>query len=113
MAERRDALKKILVELETEMRERDLWEGSPPPPDAFDSTTPFCADTMDFSQWLQWVFIARFRALLGGGHPLPAVCDISPMAEEALRGLDADTDGILRLLAGFDAYFDSVPPRGE
>lgn len=113
MAERRTALKEILAELEAEMRRRNLWEGSPPPPEAFDSATPFFADTMDFSQWLQWVFIARFRALLGGGHALPAVCDISPMAEEALRDLEADTDAILRLLARFDAYFDSVTPRGE
>lgn len=113
MAERRTALKNLLAELETEMRARDLWEGSPPPPEAFDSATPFCADTLDFTQWLQWVFIARFRALLGGDHPLPAVCDIAPMAEEALRGLEADTGEVLRLLVEFDSYFDSAVPRGE
>lgn len=113
MAERRTALKKILAELETEMRSRELWEGTPPPPEAFNSATPFCADTMDFCQWLQWVFIARFRALLGGDHPLPQYCDISPMAEEALRELNTETGDILRLLAAFDDYFDSVAPRGE
>ena len=112
MAERRTALKNLLAELEAEMRARDLWEGTPPPPEAFDSATPFCADTLAFTQWLQWVFVARFRALLGGGHPLPGVCDIAPMAEEALKGLDVETDTLLRLLIEFDSYFDSAAPRG-
>lgn len=95
------------------MRARDLWEGHPPTPRALESSTPFCADTLDFTQWLQWVFIARFRALIEGDHRLPQYCDIHPMAEQALNDTSADTDELLRLLADFDGHFDSLTPRGE
>jgi uncharacterized protein YqcC (DUF446 family) len=109
----RQELMRLLAELEAVMRHQGLWEGSPPPPEAFDSDTPFCADTLDFTQWLQWVFVARFRALIGGGHPLPRVCDVTPMAEEALKNADMDERPLLRLLVTFDSYFDSASPRGE
>ena len=62
-------------------------------------------DRMDFSQWLQWVFIARFRALLAEQHPLPAQCDVAPMAEEALKEFPQDTDNLVALLAEFDDHF--------
>lgn len=91
--------------MQGELERLDLWETVPPEPRAFQSTTPFFADTMKFTQWLQWVFIARFRALLAGGHDLPAQCDVAPLAEESLRDLEADTDSLVRLIHDFDGYF--------
>ena len=60
---------------------------------------------MDFSQWLQWVFIARFRAILDANHPLPGQCDVAPMAEEALKEMDADITEVINLLKQFDDHF--------
>ena len=70
----------LLTDIEQELKALALWNAQPPPAHAFDSTAPFFADRMDFDQWLQWVFLARFRALLDGAHPLPDKCDIAPMA---------------------------------
>lgn len=77
----------LLDDLEQELRRLGYWEGTPPAPEAFLSTAPFSADTMAFTEWLQWVFLARFRALVEGGHALPGACDVRPMAEQALSGL--------------------------
>ena len=104
--EKRDNLSKLLDQLEAEMREQALWQGSPPPRDAFESSVPFFADRMAFAEWLQWVFVARMRAIIEGGHPLPDSCQIAPMAEESLRGIQADTTRITVILAQFDEHFE-------
>jgi len=98
-------LSTLLTNLETEMRESGLWETQSPPSSAYDSKAPFFFDTMNFAQWLQWVFIARFRAILDAGHPLPQSCEVAPMAEEYFQHLDVQSDPILRLIRRFDEEF--------
>lgn len=69
------------------------------------STEPFCLDTMEPLQWLQWVFMPRFYALLESGAPLPQNFAIAPYYEVALP---ADTPGyavLLLTLNKFDALF--------
>ena len=105
MTDRRPQLQSLLDNLQDEMEKQGLWESQPPVPSAFESQTPFFADTMNFSQWLQWVFVARFRALLETGNPLPAQCDVAPMAEEALKEMELDTSEIIGLLKSFDDHF--------
>ncbi len=85
------------------MRRQGLWEAVSPSIEAFSSDQPFCFDTMTFSQWLQWVFVARFRAILEGGHPLPERCGVASMAEEAYRG--QDLNDLVQLLDKFDQLF--------
>lgn len=99
------ALKNLLDELEQALRTLGTWHQAPPPPEAFESQLPFSADTMAFTEWLQWVFIARFRALLEGQHALPNQCQVAPMAEEALRGMDGEIAPVLAVLARIDAQF--------
>lgn len=108
MAEQRDELLDILDALEREMRRLGFWENRAPSPSAFASCTPFFADTMAFHEWLQWVFIARFRELIEGGHELPEYCDVAPMAEEALSADPLEAAPVIHLLADFDAYFGSA-----
>ena len=100
-----NALAAILDDLQTEMENQGLWSTHPPDPKAFESQTPFFADTMDFSQWLQWVFVARFRAMMDAGAPLPGSCDVAPMAEEALKEMEQDMTEIISLLKAFDEHF--------
>lgn len=97
----------LLANLETELRELDLWEMQSPTAAAFDSQLPFYYDTMNFNQWLQWVFVARFRALLETDYPLPGQCDVVPMAEEYFKQLEVYADPILALLKQFDDQFPS------
>lgn len=101
----RQALRGLLDDIQVELQSLGLWETCPPEPAAYRSTTPFFADTMRFTQWLQWVFIARFRALLEDNHPLPAQCDVAPLAEETLRDLPEDTDRLMALIRDFDDHF--------
>ncbi|ASK35533.1 YqcC family protein [Alloalcanivorax mobilis] len=105
MTDTRLHLTRLLDDMQDELQRLDLWETLPPEPQAFESATPFFADTMNFSQWLQWVFIARFRALLEADHPLPAQCDVAPLAEEALRGLQQPTNELIGLIREFDGHF--------
>lgn len=105
MTDTRLTLNGLLDDLQAEMESLNLWEGRPPEPEAFESATPFFADTMAFTQWLQWVFIARFRAILADDHPLPAQCDVAPLAEETLRDLPEQTDKLVALLREFDGHF--------
>lgn len=100
----RELMLSLLQCMETEMQANALWEGVSPPASALESQLPFCVDTLQFSQWLQWIFIARFRALLDGNYPLPGSCNIAVMAEEAFKGLD-ELDTLVELLRQFDALF--------
>ncbi|HBV90649.1 MAG TPA: hypothetical protein DEF80_06620, partial [Pantoea sp.] len=44
-----------LEQLEAVMREHHLWQSTPPAEDALESREPFCLDTLEPLQWLQWV----------------------------------------------------------
>lgn len=99
---KKEVLIRLLIEIEGEMKDRDLWSEIPPQPDAFESTVPFFTDRMAFTDWLQWVFVARFQALLEGDHPLPPKSSVHPMAEEMFRELSVNTDPLLNLIAAFD-----------
>ncbi len=92
--------------IEAELRAQSLWETAPPSPRALSSPLPFCCDTLRFTQWLQWICLPRTRALVDAGGPLPAHSAIRPMAEEALRGCDWDTDVLLSLIGRFDQAID-------
>ena len=98
----------VLTRIETELRQLGVWSEQPPSADALASEMPFCADTMAFEVWLQWVLVARFRALAEGHHALPARCQITPMAEECLRQADFDTQRLLQLLAQLDQLFEPL-----
>ena len=98
-------LHQLLNDIEAELQQLELWTSAPPPASAFDSTMPFFADRMAFEQWLQWVFIARFRALLDGARALPDQCNVAPMAEEALKPHAGKTAVLIALLEKFDQQF--------
>ncbi|MGB3620067.1 MAG: YqcC family protein [Ketobacter sp.] len=104
----RELLLSIIKNLETELKALDLWEATMPPAQAFESEIPFFHDTMQFHQWLQWVFIARFRAIIEGEHELPARCDIAPMAEEYFKTKALYADPVIGLLRRFDQQFSAT-----
>lgn len=88
--------------IEAEMRRLELWNEVPPEAAAFDSEVPFFLDTMALHEWMQWVFVARFRALLEGGFPLPDRCSVSPVLEEYCRVNDIDGEQWVALVQQFD-----------
>lgn len=72
----------ILIDIEKELRELRLWEFDRPSDEALASTAPFAIDTLNFHQWLQFIFIPRLYVMVEQRLPLPAVSGVKPMAEE-------------------------------
>ncbi len=98
-----------LFDIEQAMRTLGIWQPQPPAQAAFESREPFCIDTMQAEQWLQWILLPRMHALLDKRAPLPARFSIAPYIEEALP----DAAPLLDLLRRLDDLLDSPPPSGE
>ena len=54
-----DLVKALLGELETELKQQQLWAAAPPDAAALASTLPFCYDTMPLENWLQFIYINK------------------------------------------------------
>lgn len=105
MSDSRDQIGQVadsLLRIEIELRRLGLWDEEPPPPEAFQSTQPFCIDTLEFTQWVQFVFVERMKVIIENDHPLPAVSGIAPMAEEHFRGRAESAEGLVRELEEID-----------
>ena len=74
-------LASLLIDIECELRRTDLWSAETPSAEALASVEPFCVDTLDFQQWLQFILLPRMNALITSQAPLPDKCDITAMAE--------------------------------
>jgi uncharacterized protein YqcC (DUF446 family) len=78
----------LLIDVEAHLRQMGLWASEPPSAEALASSQPFCIDTLDFNQWLQFVFLPTMYTILEEGAELPTECGIAPMAEEFFRGAE-------------------------
>jgi len=65
-----DVAQQLLL-IERELRVLGLWASAPPSPVALASAEPFCVDTLEFEEWLQWIFLPRMKAILEDNQPLP------------------------------------------
>jgi len=68
------------------MRGLNLWGGVAPSNENLSSVEPFSYDTLELQEWLQWIMIPRFRALLESDRALPAESNISEYAEVKFAG---------------------------
>ncbi len=102
MADRYNEIADRLLGIEKELRRLGLWAERPPSPEALNSALPFCYDTLNLTQWVQFVLVVRLKALMEAAEPLPRQCDIAPYAVEALRFVEKDTDHLLQLLRELD-----------
>ncbi|EFE96057.1 Domain of uncharacterised function, DUF446 [Serratia odorifera] len=98
-----------LQAIEQSMRDLALWQVSPPAPEAFSSTEPFCVDSMLAEEWLQWVLLPRMYALLDAGAPLPTRFAITPYFEEALKDKQPNCLPLLVLLQRLDNTLNKEP----
>ena len=92
----------MLLDIEAELRNLGWWETQAPAPDALNSTMPFCADSLEFHQWVQFVFLPRMHALVEGRLPLPVTSGIAPMLEEANRVKGRQSTKLLEIFLRFD-----------
>jgi len=101
------AVASMLLDIEAEMRNLRWWDAQPPAIEALNSTLPFCADTLEFYQWVQFVFLPRMHALVEQRMALPAACGIAPMLEESNRVSGRDSTRLLDLFTRFDKLLSS------
>ena len=92
----------LLIDIEAHLRQLNLWQAESPSASALASTEPFCLDTLNFDQWLQFVFLPTLYAMLEARQPLPSACAIAPMAEEILPRLGLPSGPLLASLAEID-----------
>ncbi len=90
----------LLIDLEAIMRNAGLWSQSPPSAAALRSTQPFCVDTLELAEWLQFIFLPRMHGLLEAGAAMPEKCEIKPVVEEGISNPSAE---LLRVVAALDA----------
>ncbi|MBK4714939.1 MULTISPECIES: YqcC family protein [Tenebrionibacter/Tenebrionicola group] len=102
---RRNAVRERLLQIEYILRDGQRWQLSPPAQDAFSSTQPFCMDTLEPHEWLQWVLLPRMHALLDGGHPLPDAFAVAPYYEMALEADWPQREALLAALVALDSLF--------
>ena len=91
-----------LLLIERELRLLGWWASVPPTAQELSSVQPFCVDTLELHQWLQWIFLPRMKALIENGQPLPAVSGIREMAEMVYAERIGEVRTLLTVLAEFD-----------
>lgn len=91
-----------LLLVERALRVQGWWDASPPSAQALASQEPFCVDTLDFAQWLQWIFLPRMKSIVESGAALPAVSGILPMAEHVYGVGNHAAADLLKALGDFD-----------
>ena len=92
----------LLIDIEAQLRQLNLWDEEPPPEEALASTQPFAVDTLTLPQWLQFIFLPTIRYLLEEELELPAQCGIAPMAEEFFRGTRMPVVELIAVLERID-----------
>ena len=98
----RNQVADVILSLEAEMRRAGLWEESSPPQEALTSTQPFCFDSLEFHQWVQWIFIPKICEIIDQDLPLPETSDIASLAEYRFEQIPHETGRILELIREFD-----------
>jgi uncharacterized protein YqcC (DUF446 family) len=92
----------LLIDLEAVLRQIACWDAVAPAPEALRSEQPFAVDTLNFQQWLQFVFIPKMHFLVVQQSDLPKACGIAPMAEAYFHGQQLPVKGVLTVLAKID-----------
>jgi uncharacterized protein YqcC (DUF446 family) len=75
-------------------------------PEPYDFQRAFALDTMAFSQWLQFIFIPRVRALIQTRSEFPSNSSVGAQAVREFDGFEEAAELIL-ILSEFDALFRS------
>jgi len=79
------SLMRLLLQIEQELKVMGAWSAEAPSSCALASTQPFCIDTLEFPQWIQFIFLPKMSELVRQNLPLPESSLIAPMVEEAFR----------------------------
>ncbi|MCP4321788.1 MAG: YqcC family protein [Alteromonadales bacterium] len=99
---KRRSLALLLRELEVALKDQTLWQSERPSEQALASQEPFAIDTLNFPQWLQFIFIEKITALLQFNLALPTAMDVAPMATEYFKKHSCDSKQIVAVIKRID-----------
>jgi len=91
-------LSDLLEQLNALLKDRGYWQDEAPSQQQLASVQPFAIDTLTFPQWLQFIFLVRFKQMLKQPSTLPSTLCIAPMAAQVLPNEVA----IFKLLSTID-----------
>lgn len=92
----------LLKELTLELKALQLWSDNRPSENSLSSVQPFCIDTLNFEQWLQFVFIERLIHMTKNNMALPTKISISPMAEEYFKNRESSMSKLINVIKDID-----------
>ena len=98
----RSAIAAQLIDLEASLRQLNLWSATPPSQEALSSEQPFSMDSLEFEEWLQFIFLPTLYEVLESGGSLPQRCAIAPMAEETVGKSALPTEALILTLRELD-----------
>lgn len=102
MRQKRQRIARLLSELECALRDKNLWQSHRPSEQALASVEPFAIDTLNFSQWLQFIFIEKFTHMLQYSLALPNAMAIAPMASEYFKQQTDSCPEIVAIITRID-----------
>ena len=103
----RTAIAAQLIDLEAALRQLNLWSDEPPSQEALSSEQPFAMDSLEFEEWLQFIFLPKITELVEAGSALPQSCSTAPMAEEYFKAQQISAQPLINHLAAIDRLLTS------
>lgn len=97
----------LLQYLEQTLQDLQLWQLTKPSDEALASTDPFAIDTLEFEQWLQWLFIPQMQQLIARDS-LPASCDITPYLDEWAKKCPQNVRALRGCMVAIDRYLQQL-----
>lgn len=97
-----------LYELETALKQQNLWGDVLPTAEQLASQEPFCVDTLAFEQWLQWIFIPKMTALISTPQfsGMTHTSDIYTMADYVFQSYEQSTEQITAIIQQIDTLIN-------
>lgn len=97
----------LLGELTAALKAANLWQESRPTEQALQSQQPFALDTLDFHQWLQFIFIEKMLIIANNQLTMPSQLCLTPIAQEAFSGQTSEKIvNILSAIKCIDQLFE-------
>jgi len=78
---KKEKIKQLLLLLENSLKDAELWSDEEISEEKLSSKLPFCADTLSYPEWLQFVFMRKMQMLIEGDGDLPSASGLFPMAQ--------------------------------
>ncbi|HLP44106.1 MAG TPA: YqcC family protein [Candidatus Nanoarchaeia archaeon] len=117
--ENKTQISEKILQIESEMKKLGMWQDEPLPESAFTCKEAFCADSMTFPQWLQFVLIPQVQAVLAGEGVFPEKSELGIYAGQQFLAYRKNSAGelvtagdgnnseakLVQLLHEFDSFF--------